>query len=653
MPSGSSAAARSHLRVVAINDIYEFRNLPSLATFIKDVKANKVPGLGDAEPDAVIATLAGDFVAPSSLAALDRGIGMVDVLSKAGIDYVCIGNHESDIPNDALVKRIATSKFIWLNSNLPGLIPDRTGKDADGDAEKDVATGNMPEHEVIEVGGVKVALAGMCGFTSGMEKNPGFTKRALDGLVPPLDAARAIHKKLVEEEKKANIVVPITHQDLAKDIEILEADGGKFPLVLAGHEHELIAAEGIPAVIVADLRSGEGKEKKDLPAGEARTAKNVMVKAGADAETAMIVDVVWDTTGDGFLPPASITYRRVDVPTYPPNEKIAAACKRHYAKVVALSKMTLAFYIPDEFLPLTSKGCRNGPTTLSTLLLSMIRDMMGAEIAILPGGSFKQKEYAADVAGGEKDTLTIPAHNRVTFSHSDLSAVMPYPSLLQPVPMTGADILAALRFSRNGMKPGEEHNPFLQVDDGVAFVPGTVLTEQVDIATVGGEPFDAARTYHVAILDLMLTGMDKNEVLIKWAEDHKKEFDESFDDRRQAKHLIIEFFGQFWWHCLPTFDGIDTNKDGSISVEELKQVYVDILCGQYHPEASKIEKDWEPEQAIAISGVVDSLFGYVDGNRDGKITREEYQRVVGKVKGPRARTMNKFLKLVKPSAVTE
>ena len=106
-------ATDCHLRIIHINDVYILKNFPSLATLIRE----KSEG-----PDRTIAVLAGDFVAPSLLSALDMGFGMVDTLLQAGIRYVCFGNHENDIPLDALFKRIEEFQAgggVWLNTNMP------------------------------------------------------------------------------------------------------------------------------------------------------------------------------------------------------------------------------------------------------------------------------------------------------------------------------------------------------------------------------------------------------------------------------------------------------------------------------------------------------------------------------------------------------
>ena len=44
----------------------------------------------------VISTLAGDFLSPCPLTALDGGRAMTEGLNKAKIEYVMLGNHELD-----------------------------------------------------------------------------------------------------------------------------------------------------------------------------------------------------------------------------------------------------------------------------------------------------------------------------------------------------------------------------------------------------------------------------------------------------------------------------------------------------------------------------------------------------------------------------
>ena len=136
-----------HFRIIHINDVYILGNLPSLATLIREKSK---------EPDCTIAVLAGDFVAPSLLSALDMGFGMVDTLLQVGIRYVCFGNHEDDIPADSLAKRIEEFKAkggVWLNTNMPDFPVE------------------LPEYSILEVSAEaqkrRVALLGLlCGEPS-------------------------------------------------------------------------------------------------------------------------------------------------------------------------------------------------------------------------------------------------------------------------------------------------------------------------------------------------------------------------------------------------------------------------------------------------------------------------------------------------------
>ncbi len=83
---GLSDACR--LRVIFVNDVYELDNLPRLATCVREQSTANT-----------IVMLPGDFLAPSILSQLDYARGMVDCLNRCGVQYVCFGNHEADIPH--------------------------------------------------------------------------------------------------------------------------------------------------------------------------------------------------------------------------------------------------------------------------------------------------------------------------------------------------------------------------------------------------------------------------------------------------------------------------------------------------------------------------------------------------------------------------
>lgn len=70
------------LRIFAINDVYLLDNFPRYAT----ARKQEVAGA-----NLTIGTLAGDFLAPSLLSTMDKGVGIVDCMGTSGVDYVCFG----------------------------------------------------------------------------------------------------------------------------------------------------------------------------------------------------------------------------------------------------------------------------------------------------------------------------------------------------------------------------------------------------------------------------------------------------------------------------------------------------------------------------------------------------------------------------------
>ena len=97
------------LRIFQVNDVYELDLFPNLKTLIDSNKG---------EADHVLVVMAGDFLGPSLLSSLDKGRGMVDIMMMCGFTHVSIGNHETDIPTDAIIERVLQSNFVWLNTNM-------------------------------------------------------------------------------------------------------------------------------------------------------------------------------------------------------------------------------------------------------------------------------------------------------------------------------------------------------------------------------------------------------------------------------------------------------------------------------------------------------------------------------------------------------
>eukprot|EP00960_Hanusia_phi_P054129 762550-Hanusia_phi.AAC.9 len=231
------------LRIIFVNDVYELKNLPQFDSVIRH---HGIPN--------TIVMLPGDFLAPSLLSSLDKGKGMMDMLNRVGgcgVQYVCFGNHETDIPVSDLRERIKEYKGKWINSNMRDFEP------------------SLPEYDVIEVkAGGQTRRVGIIGLLT-TDKNlyqKGAFGGAMETAAPVYETAARLRKKLMEEEG-CDVVIPMTHQVMAEDREMARLQMG-FPLLVAAHDHD-------PYV-----ETIEGC---------------TIVKTGMDAENAAIVDILWES----------------------------------------------------------------------------------------------------------------------------------------------------------------------------------------------------------------------------------------------------------------------------------------------------------------------------------------------------------------------
>lgn len=209
------------LRVITINDVYDLELLPRFATAVQKLKTSTT-----------VVLLPGDFLSPSLLSSLDKGHGMVDCLNSCGVQYVCFGNHEQDIPFPQILKRMEESNFLWINTNMPDYpIPKHL-------------QARMPKFVTFEIGSQshrrKIGLLGLNTDDAGL-----YQKTSFEGsCIHPVDTTADTYAKILYDQEKCDLVIPMTHQVMAKDRAFCKRfTGDVFPLVLGGHDHDLYHEE--------------------------------------------------------------------------------------------------------------------------------------------------------------------------------------------------------------------------------------------------------------------------------------------------------------------------------------------------------------------------------------------------------------------------
>lgn len=172
--------------------------------------------------------LSGDFLSPSVIGMLKyegnriQGRQMVEVLNAVGLDFVCFGNHEFDLKEEDLLKRINESNFRWINSNAWHVTP--TGSE-NFYKVKDNQKEELSRSLIIEKESVRVGLFGIV-----LPSNP-------KNYVAYDDFFEAATKTTATLAKTTDVVVGLTHINKIDDRKLATLLPN-VPLLMGGHDHD-------------------------------------------------------------------------------------------------------------------------------------------------------------------------------------------------------------------------------------------------------------------------------------------------------------------------------------------------------------------------------------------------------------------------------
>ena len=215
-----------------INDVYEIGALEGgtvggmarIATLRKQLLAKNANTL---------TVHAGDFLNPSLIGTMKndgeriRGKQMVEVMNACKIDLVCIGNHEFDLKEEDLQKRINESNFHWLATNVDQVCGEQTYpfyKEVKGKKQF------LPETFIWEIKdsdgtAIKVGI-----FGATIDSNPKDYVHYDD----PYEEAKIVYQDL---KAQTDVIVGLTHLELDEDMEMAKRLP-EVPLLMGGHDHD-------------------------------------------------------------------------------------------------------------------------------------------------------------------------------------------------------------------------------------------------------------------------------------------------------------------------------------------------------------------------------------------------------------------------------
>ncbi len=217
--------------VLQVNDIYEIGALsggkvggmPRLATLRKQLLA---------ENPNTITILSGDFLNPSLLGTMKyegeriKGKQMIELMNAVGIDMVCFGNHEFDLDEEDLQKRINESDFTWISTNVDQLCNDSHYpfyKEGENEIKNFFPrTFQWPlkdkDGTSVDIGFFGVTLPSPCSYCH-------FRDYINDT------------QWAIEKLESSDIILGITHLHFRQD-SILATQVERVPLFMGGHDHD-------------------------------------------------------------------------------------------------------------------------------------------------------------------------------------------------------------------------------------------------------------------------------------------------------------------------------------------------------------------------------------------------------------------------------
>jgi 2',3'-cyclic-nucleotide 2'-phosphodiesterase (5'-nucleotidase family) len=430
------------------NDVYEISpkggrgGLAELKTLLDQERARN--------PN-VIVTFGGDLISPSVMSGLTQGAQMVDLYNALGTEVAVPGNHEFDFGLDVMQTRLGESTFPWLGTNVLG---------PDGKILPPFGSTLM-----MEKGGFKIGFLGLLTPETEELSSPG----AEVGFAPAMATAEAAAAAL--REQGADLVVALTHQDLADDRLLLQGVKG-VDIVLGGHDHDPITF----------LEGGK-----------------LLIKAGYDAHFLAAVDITLDRVkrGEREVVVWSPGWRYLPTAGVAPEPGIQAKVDAYNAKLD--EELMVAVGTTAVLLDSTRETVRTKESNVGNLIADAIRESVGADVAIANGGGIRgDRTYDAGT----------------TLTRKDILSELPFGNVTVLIELSGADLLAALE---NGVSQVEDKAGRFPQVSGMRFTwdAARPAGSRIVKVEVGGAPLDPAKIYKVATNDYVYGGGDGYAALSK------------------------------------------------------------------------------------------------------------------------------------------
>jgi 2',3'-cyclic-nucleotide 2'-phosphodiesterase (5'-nucleotidase family) len=494
----------------------------------------------------------GDALSPSALSIVTRGAHMVSVLNAVGTPGAgttvasCLGNHDLDDGLDNFLVQSQSSRFSWLATNVsfvgdslePLAQPPSAGSIsstasisaqlnlASGLSDDDDATAPMP-------GGMARCVSSIGALPGEGVANEGHVipgcerflivdhegvKIGLIGLIEEdwletlshVDAEDLAYEDFVSsgrrwatrlrEEMGCDMVIALTHMRLHNDLRLgRQAAEVGVDLVLGGHDHFYSTqeaptgpAEAEPSGISA-LTRGEGP----LPPVEGLRGSTLVAKSGTDFRQLTRIEMDVSLASDfGRGGPTRWSWERFDVTSSIEPDPEASALVEELSHAMKVAEKQIIGTI-DTDMDGRFDAVRSRETNLGNFMADLARETARADCAVINGGTLRS------------DAI----HPAGPFSLADLLRILPYPSEVPSVRVSGAALLEALEAAVSKWPEREGRFPQvsgIQMRVDTTKAPGSRIDTSALLIGTGAlqRPWSPTERYVVATTDYLALGND-------------------------------------------------------------------------------------------------------------------------------------------------
>lgn len=438
------------MKIVQINDVYEIDAINAgkngglaRVAYIRDSIKSQYPN--------TYYFLAGDFLNPSLLGTVKvdgerlQGKQMVEVLNASDLDLVTFGNHEFDIKEKDLQKRLNESNFNWTTANAlhvtangkhPFRIENETRSTSASDYEIFTATNTAGKE-------VKFGVFGVV-----LPSNP-------KDYVFYGDIYDESERAYYEASKVSDFVIGLTHVAIEEDKEIAKRIPN-LPLIMGGHEHNNMLH---------------------------KVGKTIIAKADANAVSLYLHTLTYNTKTKNLNLDSELVMVTDKHKSSPKVQKVVDK----WNKILDDNLSTLVDN-PNEVIykatiPLdgTDTASRSEQTNLGVMIARSMTYVFNdvPEAAILNGGGIRIDDRL------EGDVTS-----------KDIFRVLPFGGSVFRVDMTGELLEEVLNYGVKASGTGA----YLQRYNLTQNSNGNWL--------IGTQPIDSKKTYTIAMNDFLLLGLD-------------------------------------------------------------------------------------------------------------------------------------------------